>query len=219
MCVDDYSQDGTLDVLKAYCDKYPDKITIIQNERNYGAGESRNIGHFRTLFTIPSEYEWIVDADDYLADKYVLDKIHDYAIHNQDNEVINIGWTCNGKYYVARLGWPIGLPGRVIRPSAYEPGLRKNIPLGNDVYSHFLMFDKVPAERIGSLDYNCYVYPKPGRHINGTAKNMNVPCEIGHALMEHKFRKQIVIDEIMNGHTGTGKWIKNHLKEFNLGKA
>jgi hypothetical protein len=83
----------------------------------------------------------------------------------------------------------VGLPGRVIRPYVYEPGLNNNIPRGNDVYSHFLMFDKVPGERIGSLDYNCYIYPKPGRHLNNAEKNIDAPKEIGHALMEHTFQK------------------------------
>lgn len=197
VCVDDCSNDGTLDVLKLYCERHPDKITLIQNEKNVGAGESRNIGHYQTLFSIPSDYEWVVDADDYLADKHVLQKIHDFAIQNPKLDVINIGWTCKGTYYVSRLGWPVGLPGRVIRPSVYVPGLGKNIPMGNDVYSHFVMFDTVPGDKIGYLDYNCYVYPKAGRHINDSIKSMDVPREIGMGLMSHRFQKQIVIDEIM----------------------
>ena len=219
VCVEDCSKDGTLGVLKSYEEKHKDKITVMQNPRNLGAGESRNRGFFNTLTTIPSEYVWVVDADDYLADSNVFQKIHDFAIQNPNYDIINVGWTCKGEYSIARLGWPIGLPGRVIRPCVYVAGIGKNIPFGNDVYSHFIMFDQTPGEKIGYLDYNCYVYPKPGRHINDSAKTMDVPRELGTALMSHKFQKQIVLDEIMNGRSGTGKWIKRHFPEFGFPSA
>lgn len=219
VCVEDCSKDGTLGVLKSYEEKHKDKITVMQNPRNLGAGESRNRGFFNTLTTIPSEYVWVVDADDYLADSNVFQKIHDFAIQNQNYDIINVGWTCKGEYSIARLGWPIGLPGRVIRPCVYVAGIGKNIPFGNDVYSHFIMFDQTPGEKIGYLNYNCYVYPKAGRHINDNAKTMDVPRELGMALMSHRFQKQIVIDEIMNGRSGTGKWIKNHFPKFGFPPA
>lgn len=179
-------------------------MTIIRNQKNIGAGESRNRGFYHTLTSIPSEYVWVVDGDDYLADNLVFQKIYDFVSQNPGLDIINVGWTCKGEYSISRIGWPVGLPGRVIRPWVYIPGLGKNIPFGNDVYSHFIMFDQVPGNKIGFLDYNCYVYPKPGRHWNGQEKNMNVPVELGKALMTHKFRKSIVVDELMKGRAGTG---------------
>ena len=54
VCVDDCSSDGTWDVLKRYADTFGDKITLIRNKTNIGAGASRNIGYFNTLETINS---------------------------------------------------------------------------------------------------------------------------------------------------------------------
>lgn len=96
----------------------------------------------------------------------------------------------------------------------YVPGLFKNLPKGNDVYSHFLMFDMVDDSRIGSFDYNCYIYPKPGKHHNTTAKDINTPVEIGKSLMKYRFRKLNVVNILLGGKSGTGKWIKNNFPEF-----
>ena len=54
VCVDDCSSDGTWGVLKRYADTFGDKITLIRNKTNIGAGASRNIGYFNTLETINS---------------------------------------------------------------------------------------------------------------------------------------------------------------------
>ena len=54
-------------------------MTLIKNPRNLGAAESRNQGYIQTKDTIPSEYLWVVDGDDYLAGKEVLQKIYDFA--------------------------------------------------------------------------------------------------------------------------------------------
>ena len=215
VCVEDHSPDNTFNVLLKYYNKFPNKITIIKNDRNYGAGQSRNIGYNRTLQLIPSKYIWIVDGDDYLADKYVLDKIYNFA-QNKDYDLINIGWTNGSKYQIAKLGWPVGFPGRIIKQDIYVPGLTKNIAYGNDVYSHFIMFDNINQNKIGELDYNCYVYPKPGKHHNHTDKTIDIPYEIGNALMTHTFKHKCVVENILTGKHRTGAWIKNHMKNFNL---
>ena len=216
VCVDDKSTDGTLDVLCRYQNRFQDKITLIRNETNLGAGISRNIGYSKTIDSIQSQYIWVVDGDDYIADKHVLQKIYDFCVAHKNFDIINLGWTQRGEYSVAKLGWPIGLPGRVIKPNVYVPAIDKNIPFGNDVYTHFIMFDSVPDEKIGYLDYNCYIYPNPGKHRNNTDKTINVPVEIGKALMTHKFKKQSVITTLMTTRASTGKWIKNHYKQFEL---
>jgi hypothetical protein len=127
----------------------------------------------------------VVDGDDYLAGNEVLQKIHDFSIANPHFDIINIGWTFNGEYSVARVGWPVGLPGRVIRSNVYVQAPKLNLPRGNDVYPHFVMFDTVDDFKIGKLDYKCYICPKPGRHQNNTLKNLNVPKEIGKLLKTH----------------------------------
>ena len=116
---------------------------------------------------------------------------------------------------MARCGWPVGLPGRVIRPNVYVQGVKKNIPQGNDVYSHFVMFDQVDDSKIGALDYKCYICPEPGRHRNSTVKGMNAAKEVGMALMQHRFKKQSVVDAMKNPNTGMWDWIKRAYPEFN----
>lgn len=164
-------------------------MTLIKNPNNLGAGESRNIGVQQTKDSLPCEFLWIVDGDDYLADSSVLQKIYDFSIANPKYDLINLGWTFKEKYDIAKVGWPVAAWGRVIRPSIYVHASSKNIPHGNDVYSHFVMFDNVDDSKIGALNYKCYICPQPGRHRNNTVKNMNVPKEVGNLLMSHDFRK------------------------------
>lgn len=96
VCVEDKSPDKTWQVLQTYKKKYPDKITLIKNKQNLGAAESRNQGYVQTKDTVPSDFLWVVDGDDYLAGEEVLQKIHDFAISNPQLDIINIGWTFNG---------------------------------------------------------------------------------------------------------------------------
>ena len=96
VCVEDKSPDKTWQVLQTYKKKYPDKITLIKNKHNLGAAESRNQGYVQTKDTVPSDFLWVVDGDDYLAGEEVLQKIHDFAISNPQLDIINIGWTFNG---------------------------------------------------------------------------------------------------------------------------
>lgn len=48
MCVEDCSKDNTIVVLERFKVRFPDKITIIRNKENLGAGKSRNVGVFET---------------------------------------------------------------------------------------------------------------------------------------------------------------------------
>lgn len=214
VCVEDCSLDKTWQVLQKYKEKFPDKITLIKNPKNLGAAESRNQGYIQTKESIPSEYLWVVDGDDYLADKDVLKDIYEFATKNTNLDIINIGLVFKNKYYVGKLGWPIASWGRVIRPSAYVQSPSKNIPYGNDVYSHFVMFDKVDDSRIGSYDRKCYICPEAGQHRNSTEKNMNVPKAVGDLLMQHEFRKDAVANAIKTSEAGTWRWLLSGNPKF-----
>ena len=192
-------------ILEQYKHKFPDKITIIKNPTNLGAGQSRNRGVLETQTTIPSDYLWIVDGDDYLSDKNVLNDIHAFVNSHSNYDIINVGITYCGKYSVGKVGWPIASWGRIIKPCAYVSSPSRNIPHGNDVYAHFVMFDTVEDAHIGEFNRNCYVCPKNGMHRNNTEKNMNVFTTIGEYLMQHDFKKKSVIDSMKSSESGVWK--------------
>jgi len=156
-----------------------------------------------------------VDGDDYLADNDVLNDIHGFEVQHPEYDIINMGITWLGKYDVGDLGWPIASWGRIIRPSVYVPAPDKNIPYGNDVYSHFVMFDQVDDSKIGRFDRKCYMCPKMGQHHNGMEKKMNVMKMVGDYLMQHDFKKKSVIESIKSGKSGLGKRLKDANPKFN----
>ncbi len=79
---------------------------------------------------------------------------------------------------------------------AYVKSPCKNIPYGNDVYSHFVMFDLVDDSKIGYFDRKCYICPKAGQHRNNTEKNMNVPKTVCDCLLQYRFRKKDVVSAL-----------------------
>lgn len=75
ICIDDFSKDGTEHILHEYQWKY-DQLTVIRNEENKGAGNSRNIG----IGMAKGNYIQFMDADDYLlSDSF--GELYQYARH------------------------------------------------------------------------------------------------------------------------------------------
>ena len=103
VCVEDCSTDNTWEVLQKYKELHPDKMTLIKNQKNLGPGETRNRGLHLTQDEHPSDYIWMVDGDDQLADGTVLQRIYDYSIEHPDKEMICLGMTINGKYAIASV--------------------------------------------------------------------------------------------------------------------
>ncbi len=77
----DCSTDNTLEVLNSYKEKYPEKIKIIDNEKNLGA-----MGNFiNTLNQIKdTEYVALCDGDDFWIDENKLQKQVDFLDQNKD---------------------------------------------------------------------------------------------------------------------------------------
>ena len=63
ICVDDCSNDNTLEILRFYKNRYPDKIKIIAHQKNTKQGGARNSG----LAIAQGYYIGLVDADDFIA--------------------------------------------------------------------------------------------------------------------------------------------------------
>lgn len=66
ICINDCSSDNSFDILQEFAQK-DERIKIINNEKNLGAALSRNVG----IDIANGEYIYFLDADDYIAEKYL----------------------------------------------------------------------------------------------------------------------------------------------------
>lgn len=77
---DDFSTDGTREILLEYKNKYPDFIKLILQEKNVGSAQN-----FIDLITVPiSKYITYFDGDDYWIDPLKLQKQVDFLEANPD---------------------------------------------------------------------------------------------------------------------------------------
>ena len=96
---DDHSTDNTIDIIKQYVAKYPDKIRPIYRKENVGV----KVNFSDTIFRCQGKYVAILEGDDYWTDSLKLQKQVDfleshptysltstrYSIHNcNTNEII-----------------------------------------------------------------------------------------------------------------------------------
>ena len=167
-----------------------------------GAGQSRNIGYETTVDSIPSDFIWIVDADDTLANKSVLQKIYDFHKSHLTAELICLGCTLRGKYMTSNYKFPHALWGVVVKSDKYVASLTENIQTGNDIYPHFIMFDAIDDKKILTLNQNCYVWKKSGNHK--AKSNLKMDSELSKAFKNHKFKKKHIEKYIIR----TYRWIK-----------
>jgi len=99
---EDYSTDGTREIIRDYQKKYPDKIKLFLNKKNLGAVEN----FIRTLSHCHGKYVALCEGDDYWVDPSKLQKQvdfletnSDYSVCYQDAKVINEeGIIINHKY-------------------------------------------------------------------------------------------------------------------------
>ena len=195
VCVEDCSPDKTWEVLQQYKEKHPDKITLIKNPENLGPGETRNQGYYQTLETLPSEFIWMVDGDDFLPDNQVLQKIYDYHLANPEIEIICLGWMCYGKKRIADITSPNGPFGICIKPEKFVPYINRNIQRCEDVYQHFVQFDSIDEDKIGQLDYVCYSWWGKGHRASTKENSRKVVMD---ALKNYHFKHQYVVEELRN---------------------
>jgi glycosyltransferase involved in cell wall biosynthesis len=81
---DDFSTDGTREILLKYKEKYPDIITLILQEKNVGAGQN-----WFDLISYPkSKYIAYFEGDDYWIDPYKLQKQVDFLEAHEDFNVV-----------------------------------------------------------------------------------------------------------------------------------
>ena len=77
---DDCSADKTVDIVKQYQEKYPDKITLLTSETNQKL--YKNV--LRAYEITKTDYFCVLDPDDYWIDKYKIQKALDFLENNKD---------------------------------------------------------------------------------------------------------------------------------------
>lgn len=81
LVADDFSTDGTRDILLSYKEKYPESISLILQEKNVGPAQN-----WVDLITAPqSKYIAYLEGDDYWIDNNKLQKQVDFLERNADH--------------------------------------------------------------------------------------------------------------------------------------
>ena len=83
--VDDASTDDSLEILNCFKQEYPNRIKVVQNSENSGAGYSRNIG----LKYASGKFIGFVDSDDYI-EPHMYENMYNTMI-NGDYDVVTTG--------------------------------------------------------------------------------------------------------------------------------
>lgn len=84
---DDFSTDGTREIIMDYKSRYPDKIKLIFQKQNVGARQN----WFDLLFSPDSKYIAYLEGDDYWIDKLKLQKQVDLLEKNQSIGMVHTG--------------------------------------------------------------------------------------------------------------------------------
>ena len=84
--VDDASTDDSRSKLREYKERYPDKIVLIECDKNHGAGGARNIA----LDAAKGEYIGFFDADDMIK-KDMYEKLYNKAVSG-DYDLVDTGF-------------------------------------------------------------------------------------------------------------------------------
>ena len=77
---DDCSKDKTVDIVKQYQEKFPNKITLLESKANQKL--YKNI--LRAYEITKTDYFCVLDPDDYWTDKYKIQKALDFLEKNKD---------------------------------------------------------------------------------------------------------------------------------------
>ena len=76
---EDYSADDTRKICEEFQKKYPDKIILLNSDRNYGIGKN----FFRTLSACKGKYIAICEGDDFWHDATKIQKQISFMEENQ----------------------------------------------------------------------------------------------------------------------------------------
>jgi glycosyltransferase involved in cell wall biosynthesis len=96
---DDFSTDGTREILQEYKDAYPDFITLILQEKNVGAAQN----WLDLLYYPKSKYIAYFEGDDYWTDPLKLQKQVDFLEKNDDYSLVYTKVNCQRQEDIKRI--------------------------------------------------------------------------------------------------------------------
>ncbi len=111
IAIDDASSDKSLEILKDYEKKYPNKVKVYVNHKNLGQGATRNRG----IELATGEYIGFLDSDDYVNFNMYA-KMYEMAKRNDKPEVITTGliFVKNNDYLVNNFKEIAQTKGRIL---------------------------------------------------------------------------------------------------------
>ena len=99
---DDFSTDGTREIVLSYKEKYPEFIKLVLQEKNVGA-----LRNWFDLLNVPaSKYIAYFEGDDYWTDSYKLQRQVDFLEKNEDYGLV---WTDVDFYHQASGNFKKGI--------------------------------------------------------------------------------------------------------------
>lgn len=202
ICVNNGSEDGSLDILNEYHELFPDKLFVITIEHHPRAGHGRNVGmqHAR------ADYFAFCDSDDMIHLK-TLEWMYEEAMKNDCDLVFAPHWRVEDRHFLIGGRFPAKLKPQVqdlmvsASPSVWAKLIHRSLidKIGympedisaEDVpYSYMLHTN---AERIGYIDNPIYYYINRSdsevRSFLSPKKLENIPAQdygIEHGNQEYR---------------------------------
>ncbi|WP_339847479.1 glycosyltransferase [uncultured Dokdonia sp.] len=142
---DDFSTDGTREILTALAKEFPEKIVLLLNKVNQGANKNA----MNVYVHCTSEYLALLEGDDYWVDPYKLQRqvdfleanpeygfcFHDVAVYDQSTNTIKDAVTRQVPETTTMIDLVIGnyihTPSVVMRNDFTVPSWFKGVPLGD----------------------------------------------------------------------------------------
>ncbi len=87
--VNDKSTDHSLDIIRKFSERFPDKIRVINNAENLGLSEARNVG-LNYCEISGGGYILILDSDDYIEPTYIEKMVFNAERYNADITVCGL---------------------------------------------------------------------------------------------------------------------------------
>jgi glycosyltransferase involved in cell wall biosynthesis len=157
---DDYSTDGTRDIIREYARKYPKIIKPVFRDRNLGA--SKNV--VSVLRKCKAEYVAYLEGDDFWIDEYKLQKQVDYLDSHKESAGVMTGVSVVDRYDSPMVTGPKLLDHELCTPLEYVKTMypynqfkfigslmTRNLWLDGQYEKYFLQTEIVTDQIIGAI--------------------------------------------------------------------